>query len=115
MGKKRKQGKRGCGATLPLLLVTLGLASCGWGLSLAVFRGGEQVSATLGWTFWLGWACGISLFMFGLVLLVVQRVVGAASNAVDQTERGIKERTNPNDLLPDFIPNVSFLDDLFRR
>ncbi len=106
----RRTKRRGCGAALPPLALVLGLSGCGWGLALGMWRGGEQVSAAMGWSFWVGWGCGLSLFAFGLVLFLLQRMLGAAGNLIEERTKGAGQNA-----LPDALPDLGFLENLFRR
>jgi hypothetical protein len=100
--------KRGCGVLFPSAAMIFGLAGCAWAFFLGSVRGGDTVSATVGWSFWLGWGCGIPLFVLGTILFIIQRLIRAAG---DTAGRFVEDRAS----VDDFLPNLGFLDDLFRR
>lgn len=99
---------RGCGMLLSSAAVIFGMAGCAWAFFVGSIYGGETVNATLGWSFWLGWGCGIPLFAVGMVLSIIQRIIRAAGSTA---ERIVGNRAGASD----FLPDLGFIDDFLGR
>ncbi|MFZ4814677.1 MAG: hypothetical protein ACOYL5_09085 [Phototrophicaceae bacterium] len=95
MAKKRssrRQQNRGCLGLLPIALLVLSLAGCAWGFYLGNTRAGQEVTFGTGVSFYAGWFCGVTGFLFALILAVANaftRFIGQTVDAASDQVKGI--------------------------
>lgn len=100
MAKKKKRG--GCIGLLPMTAFACGALGCAWSFYLGQTQAGQEVSLTTGATFYLGWLCGMTLVGLGVLIAIVQSILGAAVGAANKIGDGA-------DGLADIIPGAGAL------